>query len=47
MESSYSETEYALDVKYFATSTTGHTLLPEIFEISDLKKMVKFYFPMM
>ena len=35
-ELSYSEIEDILEVKYIATKTTGYTLPPGLYEISDL-----------
>ena len=42
MELTYSESEYILDVKYIAASSTGYTLPPSIHKISDLNKMLLF-----
>ena len=45
MELTYSEIEYKLDTNYNATSSTGYTLMPGIFEISDLNLMLKSLLP--
>ena len=45
MELTYGETEEILDTKYTATSSTGYTLPPGIFEIAFFDLMLKSFFP--
>ena len=45
MEITNSEIEYILDTKSIAALTTGYTLPPVIFGISDLKLMLKYLIP--
>ena len=41
----YGEIEFILDMKYFDASSTGYTLLPGLYEISDLNLMLKSLLP--
>ena len=45
VELTYSEIEKMLDVKYIATSTIGYTLPAGIYEVSDIKMMLKSLLP--
>ena len=45
MELTYNEIENILDMKYIDASTTGHTLEPGIFEVSDFNMMIKSSLP--
>ena len=45
MELTYNENVDILDRKYIAGSTTGHTLAPSIYEISDLNLIIKSILP--
>ena len=45
MDLSYDEIVDILDVEYIATSSTGYTLSPGFYEISDLRSMLKSLLP--
>ena len=45
MELTNSEIDRILDMKYIATSSTGCTFPPEIYEIIDINSMLKSLFP--
>ena len=45
MELTYSEIDYIIDVKCIDASTTGYTLSPGIYEVSDFKLLLKSSFP--
>ena len=45
MELTYSDIEYKLDVKHFDASSTGYTLPPSVYEISDINSMLYSFFP--
>ena len=45
MKLGYSEYEYKTDMKYIAASSFRYTLPPEIFELSDLNRMLKSLLP--
>ena len=45
MELTYSEVEKRFDKKYIDTSTIRYTLVPSIYEISDINLMLNFLLP--
>ena len=45
MELTYDEIVDVLDVKYIAGSTNGYTLVPGIYEVSDINLMLKSLLP--
>ena len=45
MELTYNEIENILDMKYIDASTTGRTLEPGVFEVSDFNLMIKSSLP--
>ena len=45
LQLTYDEIIDILDVKYIAGSTIGYTLLPGVYEISDINLMLKSLFP--
>ena len=45
MELAYDEIVDLLDVKYIARSTVGYTLVPGIYEVTDINLMLKSLLP--
>ena len=45
MELTYHEVAKVLDTQYFNASSTGYTLEPRIYEISDISLMFKYFYP--
>ena len=47
MELTHHEIAEILDTNYIAVSSVGYTILPEIYEISDLNLILKSLLPIM